>query len=282
MDQKYSLSLKHIEEYQISLMERECSKNTISKYMRDIRTFYEYLPENKEISKACVVEYKAYLSTNYKGTSANSMLAALNCFFHFKGWDDCRVGLFKVQRQLMGSEDRKLTKEEYKRLIKAAWSSENKRLAMIMETIGNTGIRISELPFITVEALDTGRVEIYNKGKFRTIFMIEKLRCRLRAYCRDNGLTSGPVFVTSGGMSVNRSNIWAEMKRLCIKAGIPEQKVYPHNLRHLFAYTYYGVDKDLVHLADILGHSSVETTRIYTISTGEEQQEVMQKMEMII
>ena len=264
------------------LINMERSARTIDKYCRDVGAFIQYLAPGKLVTRETVIEYKSYLQGAYKISSANSMLAALNCFFHYKNWARYRVSQFKVQRRLMGGEERRLSKEEYARLVTTALHLDNQRLAMIMETIGNTGIRISELPFITVEALDTGRVEIYNKGKFRTIFMIEKLRCRLRAYCRDNGLTSGPVFVTSGGMSVNRSNIWAEMKRLCIKAGIPEQKVYPHNLRHLFAYTYYGVDKDLVHLADILGHSSVETTRIYTISTGEEQQEVMQKMEMII
>lgn len=264
------------------LINMERSARTIDKYCRDVAAFIQYLSPGEMVTREKVIEYKGYLQGSYKVSSANSMLAALNCFFHYKNWDRYRVSQFKVQRHLMGGEERRLTKEEYARLVTTALYLDNQRLAMIMETIGNTGIRISELPFITVEALDAGRVEIYNKGKFRTIFLIEKLRCRLRGYCRENGLTSGPVFVTSGGMAVNRSNIWAEMKRLCIKAGIPEQKVFPHNLRHLFAYTYYGVDKDLVHLADILGHSSVETTRIYTISTGEEQQEVMQKMEMII
>ena len=269
-------------EFKNYLRDRERSVRTIDKYCRDVAAFMGYAGASQCVTKEVVIVYKRHLQETYKITSANSMLAALNCFFHFKGWDDCRVGLFKVQRQLMGSEDRKLTKEEYKRLIKAAWSSENKRLAMIMETIGNTGIRVSELSFITVESLYTGRVEIYNKGKCRTIFIIKELRRLLLEYCRERNLSSGPVFVTSGGMQMNRSNIWSEMKKLCTKAGIPRQKVFPHNLRHLFAYTYYGIDKDLVHLADILGHSNVETTRIYTVSTGEEQEAVMKKMKMII
>ena len=173
------------------LINMERSARTIDKYCRDVGAFIQYLAPGKLVTRETVIEYKSYLQGAYKISSANSMLAALNCFFHYKNWDRYRVSQFKVQRRLMGGEERRLSKEEYARLVTTALHLDNQRLAMIMETIGNTGIRISELPFITVEALDTGRVEIYNKGKFRTIFMIEKLRCRLRAYCRDNGLTSG-------------------------------------------------------------------------------------------
>ena len=279
---KNVISKSDMPKFRYYLWDLERSAGTIDKYCRDVAAFIRFTGAGADVTKALVLEYKMYLQEGYKITSANSMLAALNCFFHYKGWDDCRVSLFKVQRCLMASEDRKLTRKEYETLVRAAWGSENRRLAMIMETIGNTGIRVSELPFITVESLYTGRVEIYNKGKCRTIFIIKELRSLLWEYCRAQNLSAGPVFVTSGGMLVNRSNIWAEMKKLCSKAGIPRQKVFPHNLRHLFAYTYYGIDKDLVHLADLLGHSNVETTRIYTVSTGEEQEAVMQKMKMII
>ena len=264
------------------LINMERSARTIDKYCRDVGAFIQYLAPGKLVTREMVIGYKSYLQGAYKISSANSMLAALNCFFHYKNWDRYRVSQFKVQRHLMGGEERRLTKEEYARLVTTALHMDNRRLAMIMETIGNTGIRVSELSFITVESLYTGRVEIYNKGKCRTIFIIKELRRLLLEYCRERNLSSGPVFVTSGGMQMNRSNIWSEMKKLCTKAGIPRQKVFPHNLRHLFAYTYYGIDKDLVHLADILGHSNVETTRIYTVSTGEEQEAVMKKMKMII
>lgn len=268
MDQKYSLSLKHIEEYQISLMERECSKNTISKYMRDIRTFYKYLPENKEISKACVVEYKTYLSTNYKGTSANSMLVSINGLFSFLGWQDCRVNLLRVQHSTFREVEKELTKAEYQRLLEAAMKKKDERLNLLLQTICSTGIRVGEVRYITTEALKKGVALVVNKGKERQVLLPEQLVILLRRYCKKQHIFSGSIFITRTGRPLSRGNIWAAMKQLSAAANVDPQKIFPHNLRHLFALTYYRLEKDIVRLADILGHASVDTTRIYTATSN--------------
>lgn len=257
------------------LLEEERSAATIEKYGRDVLAFLSWLSDREEISKEVVVGYKQAIIGKYKTTSANSMLVSVNRFLDFIGKKDCQVKLFKIQRNPFRKKDKELTKEEYNRLILAAKAKSSSRLFLMIQAICSTGIRVSEHRFITREALERGRITIYNKGKERVVFLPKKLKKCLLQYCRQNGIYSGPVFVTKSGTPVNRCNVWAEMKALCKEAGVSPEKVFPHNLRHLFAVTYYRMQKDIVHLADILGHSNIEYTRIYTFTSEEEHARVL-------
>ena len=264
------------------LLEEERSAATIEKYGRDVLAFLSWLSDREEISKEVVVGYKQAIIGKYKTTSANSMLVSVNRFLDFIGKKDCQVKLFKIQRNPFRKKDKELTKEEYNRLILAAKAKSSSRLFLMIQAICSTGIRVSEHRFITREALERGRITIYNKGKERVVFLPKKLKKCLLQYCRQNGLYSGPVFVTKNGTPVNRCNVWAEMKALCKEAGVSPEKVFPHNLRHLFAVTYYRMQKDIVHLADILGHSNIEYTRIYTFTSEEEHARVLSRMCLLI
>jgi integrase/recombinase XerD len=264
------------------LLEEERSAATIEKYGRDVLSFLSWLSDREEISKEVVVGYKQAIIGKYKTTSANSMLVSVNRFLDFIGKKDCQVKLFKIQRNPFRKKDKELTKEEYNRLILAAKAKSSSRLFLMIQAICSTGIRVSEHRFITREALERGRITIYNKGKERVVFLPKKLKKCLLQYCRQNGIYSGPVFVTKSGTPVNRCNVWAEMKALCKEAGVSPEKVFPHNLRHLFAVTYYRMQKDIVHLADILGHSNIEYTRIYTFTSEEEHARVLSRMCLLI
>ena len=264
------------------LLEEERSAATIEKYGRDVLAFLSWLSDREEISKEVVVGYKQAIIVKYKTTSANSMLVSVNRFLDFIGKKDCQVKLFKIQRNPFRKKDKELTKEEYNRLILAAKAKSSSRLFLMIQAICSTGIRVSEHRFITREALERGRITIYNKGKERVVFLPKKLKKCLLQYCRQNGIYSGPVFVTKNGTPVNRCNVWAEMKALCKEAGVSPEKVFPHNLRHLFAVTYYRMQKDIVHLADILGHSNIEYTRIYTFTSEEEHARVLSRMCLLI
>ena len=264
------------------LLEEERSAATIEKYGRDVLAFLSWLSDREEISKEVVVGYKQAIIGKYKTTSANSMLVSVNRFLDFIGKKDCQVKLFKIQRNPFRKKDKELTKEEYNRLILAAKATSSSRLFLMIQAICSTGIRVSEHRFITREALERGRITIYNKGKERVVFLPKKLKKCLLQYCRQNGIYSGPVFVTKNGTPVNRCNVWAEMKALCKEAGVSPEKVFPHNLRHLFAVTYYRMQKDIVHLADILGHSNIEYTRIYTFTSEEEHARVLSRMCLLI
>ena len=264
------------------LLEEERSAATIEKYGRDVLSFLSWLSDREEISKEVVVGYKQAIIGKYKTTSANSMLVSVNRFLDFIGKKDCQVKLFKIQRNPFRKKDKELTKEEYNRLILAAKAKSSSRLFLMIQAICSTGIRVSEHRFITREALERGRITIYNKGKERVVFLPKKLKKCLLQYCRQNGIYSGPVFVTKNGTPVNRCNVWAEMKALCKEAGVSPEKVFPHNLRHLFAVPYYRMQKDIVHLADILGHSNIEYTRIYTFTSEEEHARVLSRMCLLI
>ena len=268
---------KELEGFRAFLVMEERSENTIRKYIRDLKGFLNVVGDGGVISKELLIRYKQELGQRYRVSSANSMLAAVNSYLAYKGRREYCVKQFKVQRNMFNSKA--LTSTEYKRLVSAALDQNNPRLAMILETICATGIRISELPFITREAVELGRVQISNKGKIRTVFLVRKLRHKLLEYGNYWNIKAGPLFVTSSGKPVDRSNVWMEMKRLCRTANVDAAKVYPHNLRNLFASTYYGVEKDLVHLADLLGHSSVETTRIYTRNTVREEEKKLERMQ---
>lgn len=255
--------LKEFSEY---LREQERSERTIEKYTRDARRLAEFVGIG-ELNKPLVLHFKENLRREMSPISANSVLAAVNCFLKFLGLSELCVRAFKLQRRLFSVKN-ELTAEEYKRLVKAALNAQNERLALIIQAICSTRIRISELKFITVEAIRTGRAEISCKGKFRVIFLPDKLRAVLGNYVRKQKITAGAVFVTKKGNPVDRSNIWRDMKNLCESARVSPEKVFPHNLRHLFARSFYSLEKDISRLADVLGHSSISTTRIYTMESG--------------
>ena len=263
------------------LIENEKAKSTIEKYMRDICLFTGYAAD-KTLDKSLVLEYKTSLEHTYAIRSANSMLAALNAFFRFLGWHDLCVKQFKVQKEAYCSEEKELTKAEYTALVRAAEQKKNERLSLVVQTICGTGIRVSELQSITVEAVRRGEAVVSCKGKTRKIFIVKALQKKLLRYGMEQGINMGVLFVTKSGKPLDRSNIWRQMKDLCEQAGVSPQKVFPHNLRHLFARTFYGIEKDIAKLADILGHSNINTTRIYIITTGAEHQRRMEKMRLII
>ncbi len=263
------------------LIENEKAKATVEKYMRDLRLFIEYAVD-KPLDKTLLLEYKASLEQTYAIRSANSILAALNAYLHFMGWYDLCVKQFKIQKDAYCSEEKELTKAEYTALVRTAEQKKNERLSLVVQTICGTGIRVSELQSITIEAVQRGEAVVSCKGKTRKIFIVKALQKKLLRYAIKQGITKGVLFVTKNGKPLNRSNIWREMKSLCEQAGISPQKVFPHNLRHLFARTFYGIEKDIAKLADILGHSNINTTRIYIITTGAEHQRRMENMRLII
>lgn len=278
---KKILEPKKLQKFEIYLRNEERSAATVEKYMRDVRAFASYVG-NAEINKQTVLDYKANLADTYAVASANSMIAAMNCFFRFCGWHGLCVKQFKMQREVYCSEEKELTREEYMRLLGAANAKHNERLNLIIQTICATGIRVSELQYITVEAVRSGEAFVSCKGKNRRIFIVPELKKKLLRYVKEQGIGSGTVFVTRGGKPVSRNNIWKEMKALCKQANVLPSKVFPHNLRHLFARTFYRLEKDIAKLADILGHASINTTRIYIVTTGAEHKRRMENMRLII
>lgn len=272
-----------IRKYQEYLYEEEKSNNTIQKYIRDVRKLKSFMG-NEEVTKKRMIEYKEALrgSRRYKTSSINSYLVASNRFLEYLGWHDLRVKTCRVQKETFASEDRDLTREEYKRLVETAMECGNTRLALLLQTICATGIRVSELGMITVSAVKNGAANVSCKGKERQILIPGSLQMLLLDYIQREGIDSGPVFCTSGGKVTDRSNIWKEMKSLCEEAGVEKEKVFPHNLRHLFAKTYYQVGRDIGKTADILGHSSIETTRIYIKTPSREHRKLLEEMELVL
>ena len=276
------LTDERIEEFRQYLISEEKSDNTIEKYLRDVKAFAAFVA-GREITKELAIAYKQKLiDDSYAIRSVNSMLASVNSLFSFFGWYDCKVKAIKQQRQIFCSEDKELTKAEYVRLLNAANQKKNDRLNLIIQTICGTGIRVSELQFITVESAKSGEATVNCKGKIRTVFIVKELKKKLLQYAKNKRITTGSIFVTRSGKPVSRTNIWREMKALCKDANVNPNKVFPHNLRHLFARTFYGLEKDIAKLADILGHSSINTTRIYIISTGDEHRRRMENMRLVI
>lgn len=276
------LSNKAVEDFEKYLYKEEKSENTIQKYLHDVQAFMMFAGEN-EITKEAVIAYKNKLiNEHYAVRSINSMLASLNSFFMYLGWSDCKVKSIKLQRHVYCPEEKELTKSEYIRLVNTAKQKGNARLNLILQTICGTGIRVSELQFITVEAIKNGEAVVSLKGKTRSVFIVKELRKKLLRYIAEQKIQSGAVFITRTGKPISRTNIWREMKNLCEQASVNPKKVFPHNLRHLFARTFYGIEKDIAKLADILGHSSINTTRIYIISTGTEHRKRMENMHLIV
>ncbi len=271
--------IKSFEEY---LRLEEKSENTVEKYLRDVRAFAVFAGNN-EVTKQTVTEYKEHLlKSGYAARSVNSMLASINGLLTFLNWEDCKVRAVRVQRQVYCSEEKELTRAEYARLCRAAGEKQNERLNLILQTICGTGIRVSELKYITVEAVRRGEATVSLKGKTRTVFLVKELQKKLLRYAAERKIQSGCIFVTRTGKPISRTNVWREMKNLCNDAGVDSKKVFPHNLRHLFARTFYGLEKDIAKLADILGHSSIETTRIYIVSTGAEHRRKLENMRLIL
>lgn len=277
----YQTFLIKTREYEDYLRSEERSQNTCEKYARDLRAFALHL-HDRTLSKAVVLEWKEALIQKYAPTSVNSMLAAVNGFFDWLELPQLKVKPLKIQRILFAKPERELTQAEYNRLVRAAEQKKNTRLSLLLQTICATGIRVSELRYITVESARTGRATADCKGKNRTVFLPKELCRLLCGYCKEKGIRSGVIFCTSGGKPIDRKNIWRDMKTLCKSAGVQPGKVFPHNLRHLFARTYYSLEKDLSRLADLLGHSSVSTTRIYTMESGTKHIKQIERMRLVL
>ena len=275
-----SLTNELIQNYKAYLIEEEKAPATLEKYMRDIETFFRWLNQ-RELDKKIVLAYKEYLMEVYAPASVNSIVSSLNSLFHFYGWYELKVKLLKIQRQIFISKEKELSKAEYERLLLVAKAKKNQRLYYVMQTICASGIRVSELKYITAEAVYHGQAVIRCKGKMRVVILPQQLCSRLKRYMKERNIKRGPVFVSKNGKPLDRSNIWSDMKSLCEEAGVAKEKVFPHNLRHLFARTYYTLQKDIVRLADILGHSSINTTRIYTMETGEVHRRQIQKLGLL-
>ena len=275
------ITAKMIAGFEEYLILEEKSTATVQKYIRDVKRFLAYA-ENAAVTKETVIGYKKHLQKNYAVQSVNSMLASINGLFSFLGRHDLRVKSLKVQQLIFRPEEKELTKAEYLRLCRAAECRQNHRLSLILQTICGTGIRVSELKYITVEAVRRGEAAVRCKAKTRSVFIVKELKQKLLRYAAEQGIKSGMIFVTRNGNPISRTNIWREMKALCVKAKVNPKKVFPHNLRHLFARVFYGIEKDIAKLADILGHSSINTTRIYIVSTGTEHKKRMESMRLII
>ena len=271
-----------INEFKEYLIDNDKSAYTVEKYIRDVVKFKDFACDC-ELEKETAGEYKNYLiRSGYSVRSINSMLSSVNALFEFLNRNDLKVKTIKMQRSVYCPEDKELTRAEYQRLCAAAKMKKNNRLELIIETVCATGIRIGELKYITVESAKRGEAVVTLKGKTRYVFIPKELKRKLLRYALEQNIKSGMIFVTRTGKAVNRTNVWRDMKNLCRDAGVKPEKVFPHNLRHLFARTFYNIDKDIAKLADILGHSSIDTTRIYIISTGAEHRRLIEKMKLIL
>ena len=268
-------SLMSFERY---LTKEEKSRATVEKYLRDVRSFFRF-SNTGSISKEQMIAYKEYLTDRYAPASVNSMLISLHSFLRYIGQQDCCVKLLKIQRQIFAKEEKELSCQEYQRLVKAAGKT---RLSFVLRTICGTGIRVSELEYITVEAVREGKAVVSCKNKTRVIFIPATVQKILSKYIKKSCLKTGSVFIGKNGKPLNRKNIWRDMKGLCSRAGVARCKVFPHNLRHLFARTFYRVEKDIVRLADLLGHSSINTTRIYTIENGRLHRDCLERVQICL
>ena len=272
---------EYLEDYQLYLRENEKSNLTIKKYVHELMCFFQFL-NGDTITKAKILEYREWLQNQNQARTVNAKLSAVHSYLEYTGLSCCKVRFLKIQRNVFMDDERDLNEAEYRRLLEAAKGSKNPRLYYVMVAICGTGIRVSELPFLTVEAVCRGKVEICMKGKTRTVLLTRELLKKLKAYVKVCEIQSGVIFRTRNGKPLDRSNIGHDMKKLCKAARVNPRKVFPHNLRHLFAKSYYAIKKNLANLADILGHSSVETTRIYVATGVREHERTLQKMRLIL
>ncbi len=275
------IALYQLSDFARQLQEDERSPATIENYLRHIRAFAAWAG-GQAVTKDLATQWKEHLISQYRPGTVNTMLVSLNRFFAFLGWYDCQVKTLRIQRRLFREESKELTRAEYERLVSAAQASGRERLVLLLETICSTGIRVSEVKYITVEALKLGKAEISLKGKIRTILLPNKLCRKLLKYAKKQKAVSGEIFLTRNGKGMSRKQIWAEMKSICAKAKVAATKVFPHNLRHLFARVFYKACRDVAKLADVLGHSSIETTRMYLISTGVEHAHTLERLRLIL
>ena len=281
MKKKMQLTQREFDQFEDYLRHDEREESTIEAYLRSLTRFAEWA-DGRTVTKELAMEWKAALAeTGYRPISVNAMLAAVNKFFTCMGREDCKVKYLKLQRQMFRKSEKDLSKEEYQRLVQAAHEKGDLRMELILETICATGIRVGELKYITVEAVRAGVAEIALKGKIRTILLPHRLCRKLQKYAKQQKIASGKLFLTQDGLPVSRQSIWTRMKALCEAAGVERSKVFPHNLRSLFARYFYGSCHDVVRLADVLGHSSIETTRIYLMSTGKEYLRQLDKLGLV-
>ena len=281
MKKKMQLTQREFDQFEDHLRHDEREESTIEAYLRSLTRFAEWA-DGRTITKELAMEWKTALSeSGYRPISVNAMLAAVNKFFTCMGREDCKVKYLKLQRQMFRKSEKDLSKEEYQRLVRAAHEKGDLRMELILETICATGIRVGELKYITVEAVRAGVAEIALKGKIRTILLPHRLCRKLQKYAKQQKIASGKIFLTQDGLPVSRQSIWTRMKALCEAAGVERSKVFPHNLRSLFARSFYGSCHDVVRLADVLGHSSIETTRIYLMSTGKEYLRQLDKLGLV-
>ena len=279
MSETFSI-MREIDAFAKYLAEEEKGSVTIAKYVRDVQRFLRWLG-GQDVTRERTIAYKRHLLTGgYALRSVNSMLAAVNSFLAFRGLADCRARLCRMQREIYLRSERELSRAEYLRLLRAAEG--NRRLWLLMQTICATGIRVSELRYFTVEAVRRGEVSVACKNKNRKILLPSRLKTLLLRYARDTGVSSGIIFRTHSGRPLDRSNIWAAMKKLCARAKVDPDKVFPHNLRKLFARMFYNLEKDIAKLADVLGHSNINTTRIYIMSTGQEHRRQLERLRLLV
>ena len=270
-----------VQAFEAQLYLNEKSPATVSKYVGAVRRLAAFL-QGAELTKKRLLEYREHLQGKSKAQTVNGALAAIGVFLDLNSWQDCKVKLLKVQRQAFLDERRELSEAEYKRLLTTARAKGNERLYLLMMTICGTGIRVGELVYITVEAARTGRAEIRMKGKNRTIILQKELRSRLLRYAKEQGIESAHIFRTKTGRPLDRANICHDMKKLCTAAKVDDRKVFPHNLRHLFARTFYAVERNLAHLADVLGHSRIETTRLYVAVSASVHERILNRMKLVM
>ena len=278
----FTITAEQISDYAVYLKNEDRSAGTREKYLRDIKNFARFLGSHSLNREMTIAWRDELINGQYASVTVNSMIAALNGFLHYINRDDCRLHFLKIQRKLFREKSKELTRAEYERLIDTAYSMGKERLALLMETICASGIRVSEVKYITVAAAKNARAEISLKGKIRSILLPKKLCRKLLQYAKKQKIAAGEIFLTSNGKSLSRGQIWAEMKKMCQKAGVEHTKVFPHNLRHLFATVFYRTCKDIARLADVLGHSSIDTTRIYLITTATEHERQLEKLCLVV
>ena len=278
----YMMTMEQIQAFEANLRMEEHSESTIQKYASASMVFYNFLPPEKIVTKEQLLVWKEQISVTLAASTVNVMISAVNSFFAFLSWADLRIKQIKTQRRIYRDKERELTREEYMRLLNVARARGNLRLFHLVQTLAGTGIRISELRYVTVEALCNGSAVVNCKGKQRIVLIPKKLRRALQSYCEKANITSGPVFITKNGKPLNRSNIWKEMRKLCAAACVEPGKVFPHNFRHLFAVTFYKLEKDVAKLADLLGHASINTTRIYIMESGAEHERQMERLGLVV
>lgn len=278
---KRIITAETIATFKSHLIEEEKSAATIEKYIRDVTAFAIFVAD-RNVEKELVVSYKEKITAEYAVTSVNSMLSSINSILEFLGWYDCRVKQLKIQREIYRSVEKDLTEEEYKKLVRTAEKNGKQQLSLILQTIAATGMRISELRFVTLKALKRGEAIVKCKGKNRKVFILPELCETLKKFAKDNNIRHGAVFLDKFGKPIHRTTVWRQMKSLCKSAQISPSKVFPHNLRHLFAKVYYRLHNDIAKLADILGHSSINTTRIYLVSTGDEHKKQIEQMRLLV